>query len=545
MSPDLQAALGGLGLFLLGMLLLTEGLRAWAGDRLRSGLARFTRTPWSGALSGAVATAMVQSSSATTVTAVGFVGAGVLEFSQALGILFGANLGSTVTGWLVALLGFRVDLGAVAFPGVLFGVGLRLFGRERLRNLGWVVAGFSLLFVGLAAMQAGLANFEGVVTPRDFPPDTWLGRLQLVGIGFAITTVTQASSAGVATALVALQAGTITLQQGGALVIGMDVATTLSALYATIGGSRAMRRTGMAHVVFNLMTGLLAFALLDPLLAATATLFPPAVPGNAQLALVAFHTSFNALGVLLVLPLTRPFARLLEALVPERAHPRTARLDRRLLAHPAAALDATAATLGELAHALFEIFDRLLGGHPLREPAATLTVLEEDLGGTRSYLEQIRSPAEAPELWRRQLSCMHALDHLLRLQHRAAQSERGGTLLQDARLRRLAAGLRRALPTSDNETRESASPSLYRWHRLLRDQRRSYRERLLRHASLGRISTRGALQRLDSLRWLSRAAYHAWRLAEHLRIATGAPLRDASDELARSETVGSDDLGPE
>ena len=198
MTADIMLGLGGVGLFLLGMAILTSSLRDITGDGLRQILVRFTSTPLRGALAGAAATAAMQSSSATTVLAVGFVGAGVLSFSQGLGIVFGANVGTTITGWMVAIIGFKLKLGPVALMFVLAGALLHLFGRGRARQVGWAIAGFGLLFVGIDAMQQGLSQFQNVVTPASFPQDTYLGRLQLVAIGIAVTVLTQSSSAGVA-----------------------------------------------------------------------------------------------------------------------------------------------------------------------------------------------------------------------------------------------------------------------------------------------------------------------------------------------------------
>jgi phosphate:Na+ symporter len=167
--------LGGLGLFLLGMVVLTEGLRALAGRALRRVLSRFTRSPRSGAMTGALTTAVVQSSSAITVATVGFVGAGLLTFPQALGIVLGANIGTTVTGWLVALLGFKLELGTAALPIVLVGVLIRLFTKGRPSAAGFAIAGFGLIFVGISLLQQGMGGFVGVITPDSFPPDTWSG----------------------------------------------------------------------------------------------------------------------------------------------------------------------------------------------------------------------------------------------------------------------------------------------------------------------------------------------------------------------------------
>ena len=239
------SALGGVGLFLIGMLLLTDGLKALAGGRMRDLLAGFTSTPLSGVATGAVTTAVIQSSSATTVAAVGFVASGLLTFPQAIGIIFGANIGTTATGWLVAILGFKLDLGQVALPFVFLAAFLRIAFRGRVALAGQALAGFCLIFVGIEYMKDGLDAFEGIVTPTDFPSDTTLGRLELVAIGALITVVTQSSSAGVAAALAALGAGAINFPQAATLVIGMNVGTTFTAVLATVGGGTMARCTGI------------------------------------------------------------------------------------------------------------------------------------------------------------------------------------------------------------------------------------------------------------------------------------------------------------
>ena len=217
-------ALGGLGLFLLGMIIMTDSLRNLAGDAMRKLLLRFTHTPLSGAVTGTVATAILQSSSATTVAAVGLVGAGLMGFAEALGIIFGANIGTTITGWFVVLLGFKLQIGSVLMPLILIGALLRLFANDRWANIGMAVAGFGLIFVGIYLIQQGMVDVQKLVTPENFPGDTFVGRIQLLLLGILFSAVTQSSSAGVAVTLTALYAGAINFPQAAALVIGMDVA---------------------------------------------------------------------------------------------------------------------------------------------------------------------------------------------------------------------------------------------------------------------------------------------------------------------------------
>ena len=311
------------------MSIMTDGLKSLADERLRKILARSTRKPLSGVCTGAATTAMLQSSSATTVAAVGLVHVGLLTFSESLGIIFGANVGTTLTGWLVALLGFKLKLGEMMMPVILVGVLIRLTSRGRLSAVGTALAGFGLIFVGITFLQHGMAGLQGIVTPDSFPSDTRTGRLLLVLIGIAITLVTQSSSAGVAAAIAAVYTGTISLNQAAAMVIGMDLGTTATAAMATIGGNVQARRTGLAHVIYNMMTAVGAFLMLTPYFFLLRRCWPELESSDPEIALVSFHTFFNALGVLAVLPFTRSFARLMERLIPEQGNPLARRLDKK------------------------------------------------------------------------------------------------------------------------------------------------------------------------------------------------------------------------
>ncbi|MAS08326.1 MAG: Na/Pi cotransporter [Ahrensia sp.] len=529
MIPDLLQAAGGIGLFLLGMQLLTDGLRALAGDRLRQVLAAFTKSPVTGAATGAVTTALIQSSSATTMIAIGLVGAGLMSFPHALGIIFGANIGTTITGWLVAALGFKFKLGLAAMPLVLAGALLRVFASGRLARLGLGLAGFALLFIGIDMMQAGLAALEGIVTPDRFPADTLLGRFELVLIGIAITLVTQSSSAGVATALVALHGGAISFPQACAMVIGMDVGTTFKSAIVVLGGSTQMRRTGYAHVLYNLATGVMAFLLL-PLYVWQAGEYLSA-GGDAQFALVAFHTLFNALGVILVLPFTNLFARFVMRLVPEEGAKLVDRLDDRLLPSPSAALDAAIATLRGIALELAGAINALLAPNRTYPLDATRAAeLRDALDSTRLFMERIQTDHRQAALHTRYLSAVHALDHLNRLLDRCEQLQRIVALRPDHRLWRLA-GLLRGLAGRMAQSGDMAAlaPRFDKLRSILRDQRHVVRERTIDSAAHGAIGTGTTLVRLDAVRWLHRTAYHLWRICHHLAIASGQTAPPAAE----------------
>jgi len=236
------------------MIVMTDGLNALTGNAIRSALMRFTRSPLSGATTGAACTALLQSSSATTVAAVGFVGAGLMSFPSALGIIFGANIGTTITGWMVALLGFKLQLGLLVLPLVLIGSIMRLFGSGRVANIGYAIAGFGLIFIGITMLQQGMSDLQELFTFSQAGNDSVTGRIQLLLLGILFTVITQSSSAGVTTTLTALFSGMIGFEQAAAHVIGMDIGTTVTAALATIAPiSQSIARATDAPIICLIM----------------------------------------------------------------------------------------------------------------------------------------------------------------------------------------------------------------------------------------------------------------------------------------------------
>ncbi|MEQ9490713.1 MAG: Na/Pi symporter [Alphaproteobacteria bacterium] len=519
-------ALGGIGLFLLGMSILTEGLRSLTGRRLRNWLGTLTTSPTSGAIAGAATTAIIQSSSATTVMAVGFVGAGLLTFSQALGIIFGANIGTTITGWMVAIVGFKLDLGLFASPLLFLGVLLKLVGSDRWSKIGWALAGFSLLFLGISATQSGLSGFEGAVTPDDFPPDTLTGRLLILLIGVVITIVTQSSSAGVATALVALHAGTLSFPQAAALVIGMDIGTTFKAALATIGGTAAMRQTGFAHVIYNFLTGIMAFFLLGPY-AAVVGGWVALSPENAQIGLVGFHTLFNGLGVIVILPFAGPFARLIQTILPDRDPVLVRLLDRRLLSDPNAASEAALVTVRNIAQAEADLLRRQLTNRTDRSAAERERAdLQRAIGRTREYLDAMRTSPDIKPAMLQHVAALHGLDHLQRLHHRGGQHDRIEQLSGEPRLARLAAVFSGALAGfTENFNLARDENRFERLKDMFRQQRRTHGAFMIESGVQKGHELETVVARLDALRWLHRTSYHFWRILAHLDKAAVTPLQ--------------------
>jgi phosphate:Na+ symporter len=509
-------AAGGLGIFLIGMRTMTEGLRALAGAWLARALAAGTRSPARGAWFGALFTALIQSSGATTVAAVGFVGAGMLTFPQALGIVFGANLGSTATGWLVATLGFAVDLELVAHALALAGALLLVFGKGRMSAIGRALAGFALLFLGLEALKHAFAALPLLPSPADMPADTWGGRALLVAIGFALTLITQSSSVGVAAALTALNAGSLTLTQAAALVIGMDVGTSITALYASLGGSLGMRRTGLSNVVFNALSALPGYLLLPAFVGAVAR-----VPGlqRPELVLVAFHSLYNLCGVVAAVALARPFARLIERCMPERAAA-SKRLDLDVANAPSVAIPACASALLRLVRRAAGATEDLLLAPPDSGVAANARIepLRGDIESLRANLGEASTRDADGALHERHLALLHAADHLERWLDRLAEVPAAA-----ARQDPLAREWARELAACAHEARSGALlPRLAparELHAAFERRMPAVRTAALAGAARGERDPAHVLTALDELRRLEHVALHQQRVLHYLGAA--------------------------
>ncbi len=496
---------------------MTGSLRALAGDTLRANLMRFTRTPTSGAAIGALSTAVLQSSSATTVAAVGFVGAGLMSFHNALGIIFGANLGTTLTGWMVALIGFKLQLGMLALPLILLGALIKLFASGRTASAGLVLAGFGLIFVGISTLQAGMSGLDSLIDFSRLPPDTLIGRLQLVALGVAFTLITQSSSAGVAATLSTLFAGLIQWEQAAALIIGMDIGTTVTALMASLGGSLGARRTGLSHVIYNLATGLVALLLITPYRAAIEALQPGLIQAEAELALVGFHTLFNLIGVLLVLPVARQFAHLVENLLRETPSPYTHELRSDLLKSPQQALDAIRqSTLLEYRALLNHLYNLLTAG----STHSNLPALQIALDDTHRYLDRViaQTPDETAQL----TAMLHMLDHLQRLHERCEEEEDRAVTARSCReLTEIYTILSHTLPpieqSIDKEQWHESEVRAQHCQAEIDKLAETYRASVASAIAEGSLSVPEGTRRLEAIRWMRRVSHHISRINHHLK----------------------------
>ncbi|MFN3937228.1 MAG: Na/Pi cotransporter family protein [Gemmobacter sp.] len=517
MTAGILTMLGGIGLFLFGMKAMTDALREAAGESMRGWLARITTTPLRGVATGAAVTAAIQSSSATTVMTIGFVGAGLLSFPQALGVIYGANIGTTVTGWIVNFLGFKLQLGQIALPALFVTSLMALLAGGQTARVGRGLSGLCLLFIGIDMMQTGMADADDILTPDTLPGDTILGRIQLASIGFAVTVLTQSSSAGVAMALVLLGSGSITFAQAAAMVIGMNLGTTVKGFIAALGGGRESLRAALANLLFNGATAILAFPLLDlvtPLLHATL------LGSDDQTALVLFHTAFNLAGTMLFLPFTHAFAQAVMRLVPERREGLAARLDPVLLSEPPVALGAAEAVAHELARNTARALSDALG---LRRDLRGLSALPEQNRETvavlEEYLARIPIPPDRRDAAARYSAILHLLDHVQRMTERAAQRPAHAAIAEDRNLHRPAQALAAML---DRLATGRLDPDqAQRVAGLIERRARQHRRATLLAEHAGMVTVSRMFDRTDAMRWLVRTAHHAERMAHY--IAAPAP----------------------
>ncbi|HEY7883422.1 MAG TPA: Na/Pi symporter [Cellvibrionaceae bacterium] len=503
MIATIVAVVGGLGMFLLGMTLMTEGLKAMAGDAIRGALMRFTKTPLSGVITGLIGTALLQSSSATIIATVGFVGAGLLTFSGALGIILGSALGTTLTGWLVAIIGFKLQLGTLASVLVFIGAFLRLFGSHKFKGLGYALAGFGLIFIGIVGLQQGMAGLQTYVDFSRFSADSLWGKFQLVIVGVIFTIITQSSSAGVVAALTALFTGAIGFDQAAALVVGMNIGTSFTAAAATIGGNVHVRRTGFSHVVYNTFVSSVALFLIAPYITLWQWLAPGQFMAHAEFALVGFHTGFNLLGVLLVLPFVKEFSRLIERLFPDKPYGYRQVLDRGLLKFPELALTAVQKVLADQTDKLARQLAYILGDAPRATPLLEMT---QELNDIQEYIDSIHLDAAAGVQWERLLAAIQMVDHLQRLQDRAENKAvkmalHEGTVDESARvlLQQLLAMLQ-----DKNADEEGIKARVVE----LTDLEQSDRSQTLEYIASGKMDLKRGVGRMEVVRWMQHVAVH-------------------------------------
>lgn len=311
---DLWKLFAGLGIFLFGMHLLEQSVKELSGKAFRRIIRDYTNTRIKAIANGTLVTALLQSSSAVSLMVLAFVGAGIMSMENAIGVILGSNIGTTLTAWIVATLGFKVKIETFALPFIGVGaLGLILFKPgTRLYHLNRLFIGFGFLFLGLDYMKTSVEQFSAGFDPQKLQN---LSQWAYLLIGTLLTALMQASAATIAITLAALNSGLMGFDMAAVMVIGANIGTTVTVLLGAIGGSAAKKEVAASHLIFNLVTGVAAVLLLPVLIACVRLMVDVTTNGPVGLAL--FHTLFNILGVLIFLPLVSKMPALLVRFVPE------------------------------------------------------------------------------------------------------------------------------------------------------------------------------------------------------------------------------------
>ena len=303
-NPNFKTIAAGVAILLFGMIMLEEGFKVFTKGPLQNLLKNATNKLYKSITVGATVTALIQSSSLVSVITISFISAGLISLSGGLGLIFGANIGTTATAWLVAGFGLKIKISALAMPMLVFGIIFSFQKTKALKGIGNVLAGLGFFFLGIHYMKEGFDVFKEYIDLTQFAISGYLGVIIYTGIGIVITTILQSSSATLALILTALAAGQVEYENALALAIGANVGTTITAVLGSLSSNIAGKRLAMAHLIFNLVTGIVALAIIFPL--ANLVDYFASVIGIAfndyTLKLAIFHTIFNVLGVLLMIP---------------------------------------------------------------------------------------------------------------------------------------------------------------------------------------------------------------------------------------------------
>ena len=330
---NIFSLVGSLALFLFGMKTMSEGLEKFAGDRLRSILAAMTKNRVMGVLTGILITALIQSSSATTVMVVSFVNAGLMTLAQSIGVIMGANIGTTVTAWIISAVGFKVNIAAFAIPLLAIGMPLIFSSKGNRKSIGEFVFGFSFLFMGLSFLQeaATAMNIGDMVAGMlaHVPQDSFLTILLFVIVGALVTMIVQASAATMAITLMlfGMNIPGFGFEQAAALAMGQNIGTTITAFMASLTANTQARRAALAHMFFNVF-GVVAFLIVFYPACNAVSWFVDSVMGggNDLFKLSAFHTAFNIINTLLLIGFVRQIEMLVCRVLPMKAQDEDYRL---------------------------------------------------------------------------------------------------------------------------------------------------------------------------------------------------------------------------
>ncbi len=313
-SPDFKEIAAGVAIFLFGMLALEEGFKAFSGGTLEKILEKSTNKLYKSIGFGFVTTAIMQSSSLVSVLTISFIGAGLIGLTQGIGIILGANIGTTTGAWLMAGFGLKVNISAYAMPMLTFGVILIFQKAKSLKGIGYILAGLGFLFLGIHYMKEGFEAFKESVDLASLSVDGFKGLMIFIGIGILATVVMQSSHATIVLILAALSVGQITYENALALTIGANIGTTITAVIGSLSSNIDGKRLAGAHLIFNVVTAVVAVVLINQIMDAVSVIsdFLGIAPDNHTLKLAVFDSLFKVMGVLMFIPFVDKLVKFLE-----------------------------------------------------------------------------------------------------------------------------------------------------------------------------------------------------------------------------------------
>ncbi|MDQ8935330.1 Na/Pi cotransporter family protein [Acinetobacter rudis] len=513
---------GGVGLFLIGMTLLTDSLKSLAGNTLKALLTKFTANKFKAMLSGIGLTILVNSSTATTVATIGFVSAGVLTFAQAIGIIIGANIGTTSTGWIVAFIGLKFSISMFALPLIAFGAIIKLLYKDRTALFGLVVAGFGLIFYGIDVLQVAMAGFS---QQSDFSLLAYTGfwsKIVLVFIGIVMAMVLQSSSAAITATMAALASGAIDFPQAIFMVIGQNVGSVSITVLSVIGASINAKRTVAVNVIFNIVSALVAFFVVAPLFIGLTEKVSFFHDFDLVVLLAIFHTAFSVVGAMIFMPLIKQLEVLIIHLLPDDSPSILACLDEASLQVPSAALQSARTVVH---YCLFEILYIFI--HLLKEGIVPkqkqLDELDHVIAQVEEYLEKVVLVGHS-ELKTSFLALLRVMIYVRVLRSDLEHTENGILLRTQPMVYQLALDYVHIVESYIEDGRHLTDPeqithlkdelnNLKKW---TSNHRAEIRSKLMEYSELHQLNAAKGLELLAAQRWMDRLIAHSYRLSNVL-----------------------------
>lgn len=520
------SVIGGIGFFLLGMSLMVDGLKAMGGESLKNLLNRFTGGTISSIATGAVITVLVQSSTATSLMTIGFVSAGMLSLVQATGVIFGANLGTTSIGWIVAFIGLKFSVSQLALPIVGIGVILKQFSSGRWSQFGLILSGLGLLFVGIQYLQNGMAGLNSYIDLSLFNNLGIVNRLILILIGIIMTIIMQSSGAAITTTITVLATGAIGLEQAIALVIGQHIGTTATVAFASIGASVSTKRAALSHILFNVFTGIVAFVFFPFLIVGItklATLFYWTEP---VMILALFNTCFSLAGIAMLAPFIKQFTKGIAWLLPEKKSPITMHLDSSIITIPAVAIETAMRALKEAVTQTLVATSGKLEHISAKRPYKDIEVFDQRLRTIQYETEEIKNfvveiHTDTRGSSERFTSLLHALDHMERMSTLIV--EKMGEVKFTNHLERidpivcqLEELILESIEALEKNNIASVVPKLSVFSQELAEFRKKERAEVFEVTAKGEAHVAETFEYVNLILFADGVSYHLWRLMHHM-----------------------------